>query len=683
MMRAAFIILALSFPGRETSSAELPDPPYIILESPLSSRQLDYLSKNRFRIEKDGTVWGPTAKIPTSKSEMPYLLQRLEGAERLRVLFDLNSRLSRSNDGKNMSPEEKVELRKILRENWHLFSFSTRKDFKKYFTLEEIAELGYEPAAPALPLPPLRANEFEDDSRDSPAPAAPAAFTPKLPAVLLPLGLSQSPPAPPVESAETPPAETVPAPKSAPPSEPPPSPPAVVPVLQPTIPIAVLPPAPPEPQIPLPAAINPPVLPESQPPAAAETKTSIPSHPFSLESFNQFLPDAPYGREVKSLLSLIARSAPEKERKLALQTVISTLASIVIDNSRMGLDLRGTASHNPPAPPQIILSPGPLIYSQRKLFFEGPESVLPVSPEALSLLGLPATLQAANRNEIPLKIEKSEWGETQIFKDGSRRGTYSPEQQAGTLLFELTLLNRRLAGEDASSWQSQLFARNAQWMFYSKLEEESGNDSFLDPMLKAAYREWSQARWDSLDFAAHIIPGGSPQERAFTAAPTGSDNAPYTPPSRSFSVEIPSGWLALEENEPTGTVSHILAPADARTSFRAGLDIHWVDSHAGGHIPLKQAIELLRRKDPATHRSPGGLKRLSVDSGLARYFEVTESRHVPPERAPSRRIEIHHYLAVIPRGESYFLVRLASDRDSYLDYRDLFLKAVKSVKSAQ
>lgn len=713
MIRAALIILSLSAPRPEVSAQEVikeaSDSPYNVLEQPLSSRQFNYLLKNRYRVEKDGTVWHTAAKTPTSKSEMPYLLQRLEGAEKLRVLFDINGRLNRSNGGNDMSPEEKVELRAIIRENWSLFSFSVRKDFKKYFTVQEIEEMGYEPSAPALPPLPLKHHELEEPI---------ATPRPKLPEVLIPLGITQAAIAPTTAAAVMPPA------------------PKVIPngVVDKTA-AAVMPPA--DSAIPnvaaaitssmvMPQAVKansdvivdmiaagtkpqelkkiredlvdsstpkitrptlqpapPPILPEAQTPPPETTvmppapKTSLPA--FSPEAFDKFLPEAPYGREVKALLSLIARFAPDKERALALQTVTGTLASIVIDNSRMGLSLRGTSSYNPPAAPQIVLSPGPIIYAQRKLFFEGPESVLPASPEALPLLGLPGTLQAANRNESPVKIEKTDWGETQIFKDGSKRGSFSPQQQAGTLLHELLGLARRLSGE-APTWASSRDALAAQWKFYAKLQEELGSDAFLDPPLRAAYREWREARWDSGDFSAHALPAGSPLEREWTTLPEDSKMVPYTTPSRSFSAQAPAGWLAYEENEPTGAVAHILAPPKTEGAFRAGIDIHWFDSHAPEFIPLKQVMDSLRRKDAATKRTASGLRRLSVDAGLARYFEAGELRYLPLERAPSRQIELHHYLAVIPRGESFFLVRLASDRETYLDHRDTFLSVIKSLK---
>jgi hypothetical protein len=67
---------------------------------------------------------------------------------------------------------------------------------------------------------------------------------------------------------------------------------------------------------------------------------------------------------------------------------------------------------------------------------------------------------------------------------------------------------------------------------------------------------------------------------------------------------------------------------------------------------------------------------------MTRAFEVTETRRVPPDRFPAVPEELHRYYAFLPvsGGESYFTISLASSRDSYLDYRDIFLQFLKDFK---
>jgi hypothetical protein len=71
---------------------------------------------------------------------------------------------------------------------------------------------------------------------------------------------------------------------------------------------------------------------------------------------------------------------------------------------------------------------------------------------------------------------------------------------------------------------------------------------------------------------------------------------------------------------------------------------------------------------------------LRVGAGLARIFEVTETRRVPMDSGVSAPLEIHQYVAVIPRGEAYFVVRLITGRSNYLDFRDDFVRFLKSMK---
>ena len=54
---------------------------------------------------------------------------------------------------------------------------------------------------------------------------------------------------------------------------------------------------------------------------------------------------------------------------------------------------------------------------------------------------------------------------------------------------------------------------------------------------------------------------------------------------------------------------------------------------------------------------------------------------MPSDEGPSFDEEIHYYVAVIPVGEAYYLVRLVSSRASYLEYRDDFVRFMKSLRT--
>lgn len=153
---------------------------------------------------------------------------------------------------------------------------------------------------------------------------------------------------------------------------------------------------------------------------------------------------------------------------------------------------------------------------------------------------------------------------------------------------------------------------------------------------------------------------------------------PYTPHLRVFSCEIPYGWQTFEEDEPGGFAAHLLGPDNAAGTYRAGIDIHWVDSAKPGFVRLKNAIDAMRRSDKNTKRAANSPRRISTGAGLARFLEVRETRRLLPEQAPSKAREIHHQIAVIPSGESYVIVRLSAAEEDYVNYKEIFLRLLKS-----
>ncbi len=166
----------------------------------------------------------------------------------------------------------------------------------------------------------------------------------------------------------------------------------------------------------------------------------------------------------------------------------------------------------------------------------------------------------------------------------------------------------------------------------------------------------------------------------FSALAFGEDRVAYSPPSGNFSCKIPQSWLAFEEEEPSGTVVHILGPDSPSGTYRTGIDVHWVATGRPGSLPFKEALKLIRRKDKAIHRSASGIRRVSTSEGLARVIEVRERRRLPLEQAPAVEEDLHHYVALLPSPGGYYLIRLSSTQKIYLDYRALFFDFLDSFK---
>jgi len=153
----------------------------------------------------------------------------------------------------------------------------------------------------------------------------------------------------------------------------------------------------------------------------------------------------------------------------------------------------------------------------------------------------------------------------------------------------------------------------------------------------------------------------------------------YMPPSHLFSCELPaSGWYGFEEEDALGQVSHLLGPENPAGTFRTGLSVRWVEKGQPGYVEPKQAVELMRRPDKATERESTPVRPLRVAGLLARVFEVFETRVLPLERLPASAEVVHRYVAVIPSGANYYMMTLASTRDVYLDFREDYLRCLRT-----
>lgn len=175
---------------------------------------------------------------------------------------------------------------------------------------------------------------------------------------------------------------------------------------------------------------------------------------------------------------------------------------------------------------------------------------------------------------------------------------------------------------------------------------------------------------------AAAIPGEAAPEKPKSAW------LPFAPAAKTFTSELPSsGWRPVEEEGAVGSVVRVFGPEDPSGLLRAALSVRLVDRDSPNFLPVKRGVDAMRASDPATAREATPVRSLRVPAGLARIFEVTETRRLPADEGPSAPLQLHHYVAVLPQGgEAYFVIRLVTARADYLDYRDDFVRFLKSLR---
>ncbi|MBI3288584.1 MAG: hypothetical protein HYZ74_03595, partial [Elusimicrobia bacterium] len=239
------------------------------------------------------------------------------------------------------------------------------------------------------------------------------------------------------------------------------------------------------------------LLPIPAPPAAPAPPAPRDASP---AEFDAFLANGPYSREGQALLKILAEKAPDFCRAILRRTVVRGAPLIVFDGARTGLDRRaGFAPTAAGESPVIALSPGAVLVERRSGLFRRSLIAVPEDPRAWSDLGIPAPLaQAAVKDAVASSREAGAWGETKIYPDRSRRGSYTPQQQAGELLERLLLLGLEREGFASSTYAARAWARAARLLFSARIAEDYGNDSFLDPDRRLELREWIE-RGDEAD----------------------------------------------------------------------------------------------------------------------------------------------------------------------------------------
>lgn len=171
----------------------------------------------------------------------------------------------------------------------------------------------------------------------------------------------------------------------------------------------------------------------------------------------------------------------------------------------------------------------------------------------------------------------------------------------------------------------------------------------------------------------------------FAAAAVWAQEAPragrWSPPSNFFSCDLPGpDWRGFEEEEPGGPVARLLGPDGPFGTYRTGISVRWVEKGQSGWRPFKEAVEAMRRTDKSYGRHATSPRPLRVAGILSRVFEVTERRRLPPDQLPAMEEEIHHYVAMVPLGDGYYVLKLSSSRQNYLDYRDVFVRFLRSFR---
>lgn len=172
-----------------------------------------------------------------------------------------------------------------------------------------------------------------------------------------------------------------------------------------------------------------------------------------------------------------------------------------------------------------------------------------------------------------------------------------------------------------------------------------------------------------------------PAEDAPVAPANASAFKPYTSSRGAFACDMPvSGWAAFEEETPFGSSAHFFGPVEESGNWRAAVHVHFLDKGQPGFVPLDDAVKRERRSDASADRESTPVRRKRVARTSARCFEVTETRLLPVDRLPAAPAVLHHYMAFVPAGDGYFIIKLTTSRDSYLEYRAQFERVLQTFR---
>lgn len=549
---ALILLLTTAAPFSAAAPSDTTAGAYNALQKPLRPSQAKLLSGARYQVKADGTVWAEGGTQALSEPQLQSVLQRLESSRRLQALLTLKILFSKSAGEKYLTPAEREEVRKIVRENWPYFTLGTRKDLRSYFSVKELEEMNRDPAPTdfGLSLDDMRDPEIDLSARyyepppelpktGQAVPVSKALLAALPPPVLRPLGQPLQRPtlptpaqphaalpvasAPTVGSAPTPATQPAPSaptlgsgPMSPTPSAPTAAAPAIVPAVVPSTPPATST-APPVSVVAAPGAaagLSPVPIPTQVLPIPTIQAPALPPPPLDISpaEFERFLAEAPYGRDAKALLKIIADKAPAFARARALESARSAMPHVVIDSARAGLDARGSLLVQETAAGErgyaVALSPGPAVVVRKRLFGKD-VFLIADSPKVYGALHAnPKLPDAARKDAVAVREESGEWGSAKIYADASLRGSYTQLQQAGTLLRKLLRLDARRRGWDANPYAAELYGRTAEMMLYARLAIENNGDAFLDPDLRVSLKLWLDHPHEWRDHLAHTLSAG-------------------------------------------------------------------------------------------------------------------------------------------------------------------------------
>jgi len=254
-----------------------------------------------------------------------------------------------------------------------------------------------------------------------------------------------------------------------------------------------------------PAVQEPPPPERAAPPSAPKPVVAYP--PFDPAAFTAFLDGAPYGRDVKPLLSFLAENTQDPERRIALGLVMALSPHIVLDSIKAGAHGRYALSRLPgrEGRAQVALNDGPVVLEAKRLFQKSQVFKLPDSPAYYAEQSLPfPTLKAISREAPSESEEEEDWGMARVYSDGSMRLRISAEQLAGALLHALFELDAQRRGWD-DALRAELRASAAEFHLYRTLEVQKRQRPRLDRELEAQYREWFERPEDYVDFLVGCV----------------------------------------------------------------------------------------------------------------------------------------------------------------------------------
>ncbi|HVE13034.1 MAG TPA: hypothetical protein VNI01_06540 [Elusimicrobiota bacterium] len=582
---------------------DAPQAPFVRGDVKLAQRDLTLLQQAGYRFDDAGLLYGPDSPQPMSATDFAFTIEDLRSRKKLQALLRINLILNRYEFKKKKVPAaERQELKGIASENWELLSKSTRRDLKYLFTNEELFKLDLRLKGLEMPTPPAAFERTAKAPVLEPAKGwTEAAHPPVFPGLspldpIPPSLLSAFLSRPPVEG-EAPASPIVARASGAAVTGTPPPPPSMEEkALPPPWGFRIQAPAPP----PVassrgfdetvarvrPVLHGPPPPPAVKPPASRPQPVSIVSLPgqpnaeypaFDAKAFAAFLAAAPYGKDVKALLELVAAHGRDPERRVALGALQWIAPHVLVDSQRAG-NLPAAYARVPDEPNrlQLAIGDGAVLTKTRGLFGGGRDFLLPDSPDFYKQRGLPPLAwKSADRTAPSDREEDNAYGRARVYSDGSRRTLPSSEQLAGVLLKELLRLDASLRGWDADPYRTELRITAAQMRFYADFEKDTQHLVRLDKETLARRKAWIDRPEEHEDFILQALSArrvgwvsrtsGSPRDEVAALADAGVVSAE--------SARRAAESLVPTKEEPGALDSWIKGLADATPAQAAWIGL--------------------------------------------------------------------------------------------------------------